>query len=59
MNAHVAKRVAREVDRRLNGYNVSKEGYVLTDQEIFDRKRAERLANQPKSVLRKIYEFLI
>ena len=59
LNFYALKRQQREEDRKKNGYNVTKDGYVMSDREIFERKRAERLANAPKSVLRKVWEFFI
>jgi hypothetical protein len=53
------KRQEREERRKREGFNLSAEGFIETDQQRFDRKRAERLANQPKSIWRKMYEFLI
>ena len=59
LNYHVQRRVDREERRRNEGLNVMANGVVLTDRELFELKRAQRLANAPKSMLRKIYEFFI
>ena len=59
LNIHVQKRQEREYRRKTEGINVTKDGVILTDRELFELRRAQRLANAPKSIFRKIYEFFI